>query len=1244
MSSLIFYYFTKWGKFMKKRFLLIACVLAILVGCLVMSSMATTEHKVYCEKCKETVTWEPIAYGATVQPTAGETVHKHYYVTEDKSNAAQIIVKGGANVCVDLNGKHLTFGGRAFVVNSATADAPASLSLQDSVGGATVTGTSGTKAGGHTSDTNNIAGGVLYIDDCTTLDIYGGTYSLDVKTPENLRTSAGGILAIYKSGTLNMYGGTINGAKVSSRGGAITLEANGTVNLYGGQIKAGSAPTGKCINMHVNSQKALLSGNPKVDEIYFAANKAAVLEVRGAFTGEANIAYAEAVKLAEGTVVGTVTENGSISDDAELFCTNGYSVVAEGTSLKLAAPTAEDRYVECPHCKGTVKWEPFTTPAPTTEGTYHVYLTQDYASGAQYAIKGGAKVCLDLNGHSYITRGRALTTANKGTELSVVDTVGGGIIHAKGGNNNPFGGAASFGDNTTFNLYSGTLQFTHTPANSTGFGGTARGGVIYAGATNINVYGGKLIGGEVLDTTYETTGIEGAGGTIFISGGKLNFQGGEILGGKASAAGSCIYLASASVKVTLGGDAKVDDIHFLSHAPESFVVEEGYTGTAGVSFDPSVGLYQGLKVGTYGASDWNATITCASEEFPTIMPQDGYLVVSAFPVGAVAGVNNAGFTNLQEALDAAREGDLVQLLKSVEGDITIDKSIYLQLNGCNINGTLTVAEGCTVYGMDSATMDFTVADGVYGKITRVVGAYKGAAAGTEYANDSYIAVNENGAISFHCVRLQIYAMTLRVDATDDKQEPGLFYKSHFKADEKAAPLLASYGVALSLNGEPTPENLEAECCYTSFDGFESGALGNLGNSSSTLLTGILKEKYSEDVNQKNAQRPIYGRAYALTKDGQYLFGNTVSRSLAQQLKAIDQMVPTLSEVQVSALTKTYNKFENTLSGLELPGIVQAVQTQEEGTLKILVLGNSHSLDATNLLYEVFFHEAPEQKVVIGALYYSGCSIHQHDQFLTDNTVAYKYYKNDGTQPSRKWVMRETTCLDALQDEQWDYIFMQQMNNNAAIDTYYTADKYSGSWKVVADYLMNNQDIAPKLGFHMTWTNPDNYELYLNDDAPYKTAGSAAGWRNNHELYWAGEDGKYDQSKQYQDIVRCVQKYLVNDTSLVGRPFDLILPAGTAIEYAQDVCGRPQEEVYRDYTHINDYGRLIAAYTWYASIMGVEELTEVKMNEIPVALKYNSSLYPAANPEGIYEVTADMKADLIESVNWALKNPFSLPTE
>ena len=46
-------------------------------------------------------------------------------------------------------------------------------------------------------------------------------------------------------------------------------------------------------------------------------------------------------------------------------------------------------------------------------------------------------------------------------------------------------------------------------------------------------------------------------------------------------------------------------------------------------------------------------------------------------------------------------------------------------------------------------------------------------------------------------------------------------------------------------------------------------------------------------------------------------------------------------------------------------------------LKVLVIGNSHGLDATNLLYEVFHHEgipAEYDNVILGAIYTGGCSV------------------------------------------------------------------------------------------------------------------------------------------------------------------------------------------------------------------------------------------------------------------------------
>jgi hypothetical protein len=258
---------------------------------------------------------------------------------------------------------------------------------------------------------------------------------------------------------------------------------------------------------------------------------------------------------------------------------------------------------------------------------------------------------------------------------------------------------------------------------------------------------------------------------------------------------------------------------------------------------------------------------------------------------------------------------------------------------------------------------------------------------------------------------------------------------------------------------------------------------------------------------------------------------------------------------------------------------------------------------------------------------------QHKDFISANQKVYTYHKNDGTQPNRAWVVKAATCLDALEDEQWDYIFMQQMNHRLALESEFT--EYYDSWKYVADYLMNNQDIAPKLGFHVTWTNPDNYELYLNDNAPYKHASSYY-WRHDvHEKFWPGADGKYDKSLQYQDINKYVKKYLIDGAEdLIGRNYDLFIPSATVIEYAETVCGRPQQELYRDYTHMNDYGRLIVAYTWYAKIMQLDQIDGINVYEVPKGAHHSNSKYPAD-----LKFDEQMRADALASVNFALANPY-----
>ncbi|MBQ8751901.1 MAG: hypothetical protein IJZ13_02220, partial [Clostridia bacterium] len=812
-----------------KKLLAMLCLLAVLVGCLALSVSAASTKTGYCQKCKTTVTWEPIVWGTQ---SAG---HKHYYVPADTANATQMILKAGANACIDLNGKQIVQPtGRIFLLNGATAEAPASLSIQDSVGGATVTSKSYKylNADGSTkSQSNNGAGGVMWVDNYCTLDIYGGSYFLDVLTPDSKMTSTGGILAIYNTagggvpgGVVNLYGGTLNGGNVSWVGGAVDLQSDTTFNVYGGIITRGMGQAGPGVNIRNNKSTKggtiKLYNNARVDDLYLMNGTAGgTVYVDSSFTGEAymkvngTMSAGTAVATAGGTFTG------------ELYCYNGsgFKTVVSGTAVNLAALDSGDRLKDCAACNRMKKWDAYTTTAPTTAGQFHYYFTQNYTTSTakQYVMNAAnCTVCLDMNGKTYPTKGRALYIAGAGSRLNVMDLVGGGEINGSGGNNNPGGGTVSVGSGLgSFNLYRGTLSYTCNLITST-FNGTGRGGVIQSSAP-VNVYGGKIQGGEVTVSGYNFSGINGAGGAIYASA-ALNIYGGEITAGTCpeTGAGPCIYVAVTSPKVFVANDAKVDDITFSGFNANQLTVSGAFSGKLNLTYPASANLKERSIVGI-AANDCDlkkAAFTCGDY---FVHAEDGKLILSTYSAGIPAATGGVGYNSLQAAIDACTDG-LVELLNDTPEEVTVSRDVTLQMNGCSVGGA-TVAEGATLYLMDSATDDFTVADGVYGKISNVTGTVKGAAKG----GDSYLIVNESGAISAHCVRLNIHTMTLRVDNTEDRQEPGLYYKSDFKADEKAAPQIATFGVALSVMQKPTTENLESDRVkYSVHDHFEGGADGN----------------------------------------------------------------------------------------------------------------------------------------------------------------------------------------------------------------------------------------------------------------------------------------------------------------------------------------------------------------------------------------------------------------------------------
>lgn len=92
------------------------------------------------------------------------------------------------------------------------------------------------------------------------------------------------------------------------------------------------------------------------------------------------------------------------------------------------------------------------------------------------------------------------------------------------------------------------------------------------------------------------------------------------------------------------------------------------------------------------------------------------------------------------------------------------------------------------------------------------------------------------------------------------------------------------------------------------------------------------------------------------------------------------------------------------------------------TVKILAIGNSFSRDATRYLHQVARAAGIDTKIV--DLYIPGCPLEHHWSNIELNKSSYAYGIN-GT------ITEITTSIDeALDEEQWDYITLQQASHDS----------------------------------------------------------------------------------------------------------------------------------------------------------------------------------------------------------------------
>lgn len=212
--------------------------------------------------------------------------------------------------------------------------------------------------------------------------------------------------------------------------------------------------------------------------------------------------------------------------------------------------------------------------------------------------------------------------------------------------------------------------------------------------------------------------------------------------------------------------------------------------------------------------------------------------------------------------------------------------------------------------------------------------------------------------------------------------------------------------------------------------------------------------------------------------------------------------------------------------------------------KILAIGNSFSQDATAYLHQMAEAAGRELKVV--NLYIGGCSLEMHWNNILADAAAYDYELN-GRHDGRKVTIRE-----ALEEEAWDYVTLQQVSGDSGIlSTYYPYIV------TLSDYVKRYAPSARQL-LHQTWA----YEL--DSEHP--------------------DFVKYDrdQARMYKAVLEAYRS-AASDLSLQ------IIPCGSVIQElracpAFDYAGGGLS-LCRDGFHMNiPYGRYALAAVWLEFIL------------------------------------------------------------
>ena len=240
-------------------------------------------------------------------------------------------------------------------------------------------------------------------------------------------------------------------------------------------------------------------------------------------------------------------------------------------------------------------------------------------------------------------------------------------------------------------------------------------------------------------------------------------------------------------------------------------------------------------------------------------------------------------------------------------------------------------------------------------------------------------------------------------------------------------------------------------------------------------------------------------------------------------------------------------FSNKDLGLSQSLTVNQKGAREEGSIHVLAIGNSFSVDAMEYLYHILI-QAGYKSVKLGNLYIGGCTLKTHADNISNGYKAYTYYTNtNGTWSS----VGSYSSVDAIRNDTWDYISMQQASGVSGMP-----DSYE---PYLSTLVSTVRKLAPEAKFmwHMTWAYQAN-----STHSEFPNYGR-------------------DQMAMYDAIVSTVKSKV-----LTKPEFEFVIPSGTAIQNLRtSLYG---DTITRDGYHLSyAVGRFAAALMWAKQLSGCD---------------------------------------------------------